>query len=153
MAKEQVEEGPSSKDSQVGVGRRYPKNSAKTFSLRPIWLYGSIWDASSWATEDGKHKADYRYQPFLARYTNFKAILIRTDEEISRKFLALFCQDPHRKKAEEEPLSPPKANMPLLVYEYDEIPLQITSYIPDYMHVASEEYRALMQTPFKCFML
>ncbi|EOY07943.1 Xyloglucan endotransglucosylase/hydrolase protein 32 isoform 2 [Theobroma cacao] len=53
--------------------RRYPKKSAATFPLRPMWVYGSIWDASSWATEDGKYKADYRYQPFVAKYTNFKA--------------------------------------------------------------------------------
>lgn len=54
--------------------RIYPKKSAATFPLRPMWLYGSIWDASSWATEDGKYKADYKYQPFSAKYTNFKAI-------------------------------------------------------------------------------
>lgn len=53
--------------------RRYPRKSAATFPLRPMWVYGSIWDASSWATEDGKYKADYRYQPFVARYTDFKA--------------------------------------------------------------------------------
>ena len=53
--------------------RRYPRKSATTFPLRPMWVYGSIWDASSWATEDGKYKADYRYQPFVASYTNFKA--------------------------------------------------------------------------------
>ncbi|KAM7264204.1 hypothetical protein ACFE04_001887 [Oxalis oulophora] len=53
--------------------RRYPKKSDATFPLRPMWVYGSIWDASSWATEDGKYKADYRYQPFVASYNNFKA--------------------------------------------------------------------------------
>ncbi|KAI4371312.1 hypothetical protein MLD38_019562 [Melastoma candidum] len=53
--------------------RRYPRKSDATFPSRPMWVYGSIWDASSWATEDGKYKADYRYQPFRARYTNFKA--------------------------------------------------------------------------------
>ncbi|KAG7028036.1 putative xyloglucan endotransglucosylase/hydrolase protein 32, partial [Cucurbita argyrosperma subsp. argyrosperma] len=47
--------------------------SATTFPLRPMWLYGSIWDASSWATEDGKYRADYSYQPFVAEFTNFKA--------------------------------------------------------------------------------
>lgn len=52
--------------------RRYPRKSAETFPLRPMWLYGSIWDASSWATEDGKYKADYRYQPFIGRYKNFR---------------------------------------------------------------------------------
>ncbi|KAK4783567.1 hypothetical protein SAY86_007941 [Trapa natans] len=53
--------------------RRYLRKSAATFPLRPMWLYGSIWDASSWATEDGKYKADYSYQPFVAKYTNFRA--------------------------------------------------------------------------------
>ncbi|KAK2981192.1 hypothetical protein RJ640_007126 [Escallonia rubra] len=53
--------------------RRYARKSDATFPLRPMWLYGSIWDASSWATEDGKYKADYRYQPFVGRFTNFKA--------------------------------------------------------------------------------
>ncbi|KAL3518433.1 hypothetical protein ACH5RR_021022 [Cinchona calisaya] len=52
--------------------RRYPRKSDATFPLRPMWVYGSIWDASSWATEEGKYKADYRYQPFVGRYNNFK---------------------------------------------------------------------------------
>ncbi|KAM3341221.1 putative xyloglucan endotransglucosylase/hydrolase protein 32 [Capsicum galapagoense] len=53
--------------------RRYARKSVATFPLRPMWLYGSIWDASSWATEDGKYKADYRYQPFYGKFMNFKA--------------------------------------------------------------------------------
>ncbi|KAK2643450.1 hypothetical protein Ddye_025213 [Dipteronia dyeriana] len=52
--------------------RRYTRKSDATFPLRPMYLYGSVWDASSWATEDGKYKADYRYQPFVGRYKNFK---------------------------------------------------------------------------------
>lgn len=52
--------------------RRYPRKSDATFPVRPMWAYGSIWDASSWATENGKYKADYRYQPFVGRYRNFK---------------------------------------------------------------------------------
>ncbi|KAI7980059.1 putative xyloglucan endotransglucosylase/hydrolase protein 32 [Camellia lanceoleosa] len=52
--------------------RRYPRKSDATFPLRPMWVYGSIWDASSWATEGGMYKADYRYQPFIGRYSNFK---------------------------------------------------------------------------------
>ncbi|GAB2223204.1 hypothetical protein Droror1_Dr00017342 [Drosera rotundifolia] len=52
--------------------RRYPRKSDATFPLRPMWVYGSIWDASSWATDDGKYKADYRYQPFIGKYTHFK---------------------------------------------------------------------------------
>lgn len=53
--------------------RRYQRKSDATFPLRPMWVYGSIWDASSWATEDGKYKADYRYQPFVGQFTNFKS--------------------------------------------------------------------------------
>jgi xyloglucan:xyloglucosyl transferase len=52
--------------------RRYPRKSDATFPLRPMWMYGSIWDASSWATEEGRYKADYRYQPFVGKYNNFK---------------------------------------------------------------------------------
>ncbi|XP_043705268.1 probable xyloglucan endotransglucosylase/hydrolase protein 32, partial [Telopea speciosissima] len=52
--------------------RRYPRKSDATFPLRPMWVFGSIWDASSWATEHGRYKADYRYQPFVGKYTNFK---------------------------------------------------------------------------------
>ncbi|KAL5208537.1 hypothetical protein ABZP36_032972 [Zizania latifolia] len=36
-----------------------------------MWVYGSIWDASSWATDDGRHRADYRFQPFVARFSGF----------------------------------------------------------------------------------
>ncbi|XP_030454132.1 probable xyloglucan endotransglucosylase/hydrolase protein 32 [Syzygium oleosum] len=52
--------------------RRYPRKSDATFPSRPMWVYGSIWDASSWATENGKYKVDYRYEPFVGRYTNFR---------------------------------------------------------------------------------
>ncbi|PKI51936.1 hypothetical protein CRG98_027588 [Punica granatum] len=52
--------------------RRYPRKSDATFPLRPMWVYGSIWDASSWATENGRYKADYRFQPFIGRYRNFR---------------------------------------------------------------------------------
>ncbi|KAG1355003.1 Xyloglucan endotransglucosylase/hydrolase [Cocos nucifera] len=51
--------------------RRYGRKDEGTFPARPMWVYGSIWDASPWATEDGKYKADYRYQPFVARFTKF----------------------------------------------------------------------------------
>ncbi|KAK1283560.1 putative xyloglucan endotransglucosylase/hydrolase protein 32 [Acorus calamus] len=51
--------------------RRYPRKSPYTFPMRPMWVYGSIWDASAWATDDGRFKADYRYQPFVARFTRF----------------------------------------------------------------------------------
>ncbi|KAJ9699297.1 hypothetical protein PVL29_008074 [Vitis rotundifolia] len=63
--------------------RRYPRKNDATFPARPMWVYGSIWDASSWATEDGKYKADYRYQPFIGRYKNFKLGGCTTDAAAS----------------------------------------------------------------------
>ncbi|KAI3822824.1 hypothetical protein L1987_10422 [Smallanthus sonchifolius] len=52
--------------------RRYERKSEVTFPLRPMYVYGSIWDASSWATENGRYKANYVYQPFIGKYRNFK---------------------------------------------------------------------------------
>nr|GMD14260.1 xyloglucan endotransglucosylase/hydrolase protein 31-like [Ipomoea batatas] len=52
--------------------RHYPRKSDATFPERAMYVYGSIWDASSWATENGKYKADYRYQPFIGKYKDFK---------------------------------------------------------------------------------
>ncbi|CAN8255058.1 unnamed protein product [Cochlearia groenlandica] len=52
--------------------RTYNRKSEAIFPTRPMWVYGTIWDASDWATENGRIKADYRYQPFVAKYKNFK---------------------------------------------------------------------------------
>ncbi|CAI0472283.1 unnamed protein product, partial [Linum tenue] len=52
--------------------RRYEKKSITTFPTRPMWVYGSIWDASDWATDDGKYKTDYTYQPFVSQYKSFR---------------------------------------------------------------------------------
>ncbi|CAL5200233.1 unnamed protein product [Lathyrus oleraceus] len=58
--------------------RRYPRKSDVTFPSRSMYVYGSIWDASSWATENGKYKANYTYQPFIGRYKDFKLQGCRT---------------------------------------------------------------------------
>ncbi|CAI0397995.1 unnamed protein product [Linum tenue] len=52
--------------------RRYPRKSDATFPERPMWVYGSIWDASNWATDHGRYRADYNFQPFVGRYKGFK---------------------------------------------------------------------------------
>ncbi|KAG0486209.1 hypothetical protein HPP92_008304 [Vanilla planifolia] len=51
--------------------RQYLRKNDATYPRRPMWAYGTIWDASPWATENGKYKADYRYQPFVSRFTKF----------------------------------------------------------------------------------
>ncbi|KAH7424961.1 hypothetical protein KP509_11G034100 [Ceratopteris richardii] len=42
------------------LGVQYPS--------KPMSIYGTIWDASSWATEGGKYKVDYNLAPFVATY-------------------------------------------------------------------------------------
>jgi xyloglucan:xyloglucosyl transferase len=63
--------------------RRYPRKSDSTFPSRTMYVYGSIWDASPWATENGKYKADYNYQPFIGKYKNFKLQGCTTDSTSS----------------------------------------------------------------------
>ena len=53
------------------VIRTYHRTDDNTFPLRPMWVYGTIWDASSWATENGKYKVDYKDQRFVAQYSDF----------------------------------------------------------------------------------
>ncbi|GLJ44616.1 hypothetical protein SUGI_0937810 [Cryptomeria japonica] len=53
--------------------RRFPKvpSLGGTYPSKPMSVYATIWDASSWATEGGKYKANYSYEPFLGTYTDF----------------------------------------------------------------------------------
>ncbi|KAL0296374.1 UNVERIFIED_CONTAM: putative xyloglucan endotransglucosylase/hydrolase protein 30 [Sesamum radiatum] len=38
------------------------------YPSKPMSVYATIWDASSWATSGGKRKVNYRYQPFVAEF-------------------------------------------------------------------------------------
>ncbi|CAL4940459.1 unnamed protein product [Urochloa decumbens] len=52
--------------------RRYERKTEATFPDREMWAYGSIWDASDWATDGGRYRADYSYQPFVSRFADLK---------------------------------------------------------------------------------
>ncbi|KAL3682648.1 hypothetical protein R1sor_000670 [Riccia sorocarpa] len=45
------------------IGAQYPS--------KQMSLYATIWDASRWATDGGRYRVDYQYQPFTATYANF----------------------------------------------------------------------------------
>ncbi|XP_062220908.1 xyloglucan endotransglucosylase/hydrolase protein 31-like [Phragmites australis] len=79
--------------------RRYPRRSAATFPRRPMWVYGSIWDASSWATDDGRYKADYRFSPFVARFSGLilRACSVRSPPQ---------CRSPSPGPSVDDALSP-----------------------------------------------
>lgn len=46
-----------------GMGNAYPS--------KQMALYGTIWDASRWATDGGRYQVDYAFQPFVATYSDF----------------------------------------------------------------------------------
>ncbi|KAL9248066.1 hypothetical protein vseg_021429 [Gypsophila vaccaria] len=43
---------------------------ARDFPVKPMSLYATIWDASTWATNGGKYKVDYRYAPYVAKFSD-----------------------------------------------------------------------------------
>eukprot|EP00252_Welwitschia_mirabilis_P006737 TRINITY_DN1763_c0_g1_i5.p1 TRINITY_DN1763_c0_g1~~TRINITY_DN1763_c0_g1_i5.p1 ORF type:complete len:300 (-),score=45.55 TRINITY_DN1763_c0_g1_i5:103-1002(-) len=44
------------------MGGQYPS--------KPMSIYATIWDGSSWATLGGRYKANYKYEPFLMNLSN-----------------------------------------------------------------------------------
>ncbi|XP_071704464.1 probable xyloglucan endotransglucosylase/hydrolase protein 28 [Rutidosis leptorrhynchoides] len=41
------------------------------FPSKPMTLYATIWDASTWATNGGKYKVNYKYAPYIAKFSDF----------------------------------------------------------------------------------
>lgn len=46
-------------------------NTNSQYPAKPMFVYATIWDASSWATDGGQYKVNYEFSPFKAVYTNF----------------------------------------------------------------------------------
>ncbi|EPS67980.1 xyloglucan endotransglucosylase/hydrolase 14, partial [Genlisea aurea] len=40
------------------------------FPAKPMALYATVWDASSWATSGGKYKVNYKYAPFVVEFSD-----------------------------------------------------------------------------------
>ncbi|KAK9074909.1 hypothetical protein SSX86_003228 [Deinandra increscens subsp. villosa] len=47
------------------------KSMDRDFPSKPMKLYATIWDASQWATSEGKYKVNYKYAPYVAEFSNF----------------------------------------------------------------------------------
>ncbi|KAM7271284.1 hypothetical protein ACFE04_030498 [Oxalis oulophora] len=41
------------------------------FPSKPMSVYATIWDGSGWATDGGKYRVDYKYAPFIAKFSDF----------------------------------------------------------------------------------
>ncbi|CAN6237000.1 unnamed protein product [Urochloa humidicola] len=44
------------------------------FPSKPMSLYATVWDASTWATAGGKYRVNYRYGPFVASFTDLALV-------------------------------------------------------------------------------
>ncbi|KAL6867525.1 hypothetical protein ACP4OV_015549 [Aristida adscensionis] len=42
------------------------------FPSKPMSLYATIWDGSSWATSGGRYKVDYKYAPYVAEFADLE---------------------------------------------------------------------------------
>ncbi|KAH9329121.1 hypothetical protein KI387_001229 [Taxus chinensis] len=73
--------------------RRFPKTKSLgvTYPSKPMSVYATLWDASSWATDGGKYKANYTYAPFLSTYTNFQTIGCNDKDDDCSKVLLDQC--------------------------------------------------------------
>ncbi|KAL5207458.1 hypothetical protein ABZP36_031893 [Zizania latifolia] len=52
---------------------------AGDFPSKPMSLYATVWDASTWATSGGRYRVNYRYGPFVASFTDLALLGCRVD--------------------------------------------------------------------------
>ncbi|XP_042448897.1 probable xyloglucan endotransglucosylase/hydrolase protein 30 [Zingiber officinale] len=63
------------------------------YPSKPMSLYATIWDASSWATAGGTYKVDYAYAPFVAEYDGLALLGCRADPLREAPFDDDSCDD------------------------------------------------------------
>ncbi|KAM0045643.1 putative xyloglucan:xyloglucosyl transferase [Helianthus debilis subsp. tardiflorus] len=44
------------------------ENMGGDYPSKPMSSYATVWDASTWATGGGRHKVDYRFEPFTSEF-------------------------------------------------------------------------------------
>ncbi|TVU28092.1 hypothetical protein EJB05_19601 [Eragrostis curvula] len=49
------------------------------FPAKPMAVYATIWDGSTWATDGGKYKVNYKYAPFASEFSDLTLRGCRTD--------------------------------------------------------------------------
>ncbi|KAL6629763.1 hypothetical protein ACP70R_029528 [Stipagrostis hirtigluma subsp. patula] len=57
---------------------------AGDFPAKPMSLYATVWDASTWATSGGRYRVNYRYGPFVASFTDLALAGCRVDPALLR---------------------------------------------------------------------
>ncbi|CAD6248247.1 unnamed protein product [Miscanthus lutarioriparius] len=54
------------------------------FPSKPMSVYATVWDASTWATAGGRYRVNYRYGPFVASFTDLALLGCRVDGPIQQ---------------------------------------------------------------------
>uniref|UniRef100_A0A0E0CQ53 Xyloglucan endotransglucosylase/hydrolase n=1 Tax=Oryza meridionalis TaxID=40149 RepID=A0A0E0CQ53_9ORYZ len=49
------------------------------FPSKPMAVYATIWDGSTWATDGGKYKVNYKYAPFASEFSDLALLGCRAD--------------------------------------------------------------------------
>eukprot|EP00850_Spirogloea_muscicola_P008951 SM000049S16722 [mRNA] locus=s49:371238:372779:+ [translate_table: standard] len=55
------------------------ENTVGLYPTLPMYIIGSIWEASDWATQGGRVKANWDYAPYYATYKEFKVVGCREE--------------------------------------------------------------------------
>lgn len=61
---------------------RYVKRSSDMggdYPAKPMSVYATIWDASTWATSGGKYRVNYQYGPFVSEFTDLALVGCKSD--------------------------------------------------------------------------
>ncbi|GFP84401.1 probable xyloglucan endotransglucosylase/hydrolase protein 30 [Phtheirospermum japonicum] len=56
----------------------------RDYPSKPMSVYATIWDASTWATNGGQEKVNYEYEPFVAEFKDLvlKGCIVDPTEQI-----------------------------------------------------------------------
>ncbi|CAN6280318.1 unnamed protein product [Urochloa humidicola] len=70
-------------DTPIREVIRHPEMGGD-FPAKPMAVYATIWDGSTWATEGGKYKVNYKYAPFASDFSDLAAVGPRADPVLRR---------------------------------------------------------------------
>lgn len=108
------------------------------FPSKPMSLYGTIWDASSWATSGGRNKVNYKFGPFTAEFKELVLEGCPVDP----------LEDCHKTESKEYATIPPKKRRAMqwvrrhfMYYSYCYDQLRYPTPLPECVIVPSEQQR------------
>uniref|UniRef100_A0A0E0N983 Xyloglucan endotransglucosylase/hydrolase n=1 Tax=Oryza rufipogon TaxID=4529 RepID=A0A0E0N983_ORYRU len=77
-------------DVPIREVRRTPAMTGD-FPSKPMSIYATVWDASTWATSGGRYRVNYRYGPFVASFTDLALLGCRVGDPIGQMLSSAAC--------------------------------------------------------------